>query len=282
VSEKSYSILCVDDEENILNALKRLLRHEEYRMFATADIDEAFAILQKNPVQLVISDQRMPQMSGTEFLSAVKTRYPEVIRIILTGYTDVDSITEAVNKGLIYKFLLKPWNDEDLKLDIRQALGQYELVRSNTRLQEKILEQNEQLRVINENLEEMVRERTEELEIKNHALELARAVLEDVPIAVVGVGAEGIVAFINRETSRLAGSASSIAVGRDLADSVPPELAAEIMKNINIRETVHLEACRFGEALYDIGISALTGRFHGRGLVLTFSETKSPFDRPAV
>jgi response regulator RpfG family c-di-GMP phosphodiesterase len=280
MSGDTYSILCVDDEENILNALKRLLRNEEYRMFATADIDEAFTILEKNPVHLVISDQRMPQMSGTEFLSTVKTRYPEVIRIILTGCTDVDSITEAVNKGLIYKFLLKPWNDEDLKLDIRQALGQYDLILNNRRLQETILEQNEQLRLMNENLEEMVRKRTKELEIKNHALELARAILEDVPVAVVGVGAEGIVAFINREASRLAGTAFSISVGRDIADSIPPEIAAEIMKNIDIRKTVRLKACRFGEAVYDISLSALTGHFRGRGLVLTFSEAKSPFDRP--
>ena len=186
MDENTYSILCIDDEENILNTIKRLLRREGYRIFTTTSTAEAFAILEKNPVHLVISDQRMPQMSGTEFLSAVKTRYPEVIRIILTGYTDVDSITEAVNKGLIYKFLLKPWNDEDLKLDIRQAMEQYALILNNRRLQETILEQNEQFRIINENLEEMVRERTEELEIKNHALELARAILEDVPVAVVG------------------------------------------------------------------------------------------------
>ena len=95
------------------------------------------------------------------------------------------------------------------------------------------------------------------------------------------MSAEGIVAFINRETSRLAGSVSSIAVGQDLADSIPPEIAAEIMKNIDIRKTVCLEACRFGEAVYDISISALSGRLHGRGLVLTFSETKSPFNRHA-
>jgi DNA-binding NtrC family response regulator len=84
---------------------------------------------------MVISDQRMPKMSGTEFLAALKTKYPDVLRIILSGYTEVDSITESINKGHIYKFLSKPWNDHNLKLEIKQALEQYDLIQANKKLE---------------------------------------------------------------------------------------------------------------------------------------------------
>jgi CheY-like chemotaxis protein len=267
--QKAYSILCVDDEENILNTMKRVFRREGYRIFTTSSTAEAFSILEHHPIQLIISDQRMPQMTGTEFLSIIKDRYPEIIRIILTGYTDVDSITEAVNKGLIYKFLLKPWNDEDLRLDIRQAIDQYELIQANRMLHNRILEQNEQLRLVNETLEEIVRKRTEELEIKNHSLELAQAILEDMPIAVIGVSAEGSVALINREASNLPGMRACIAVGSELTDSMPPDLAVEIMKHMERPEISSLRGWPIGDAIYDIYLSPLSGRFQGRGIVVT-------------
>lgn len=269
MDEKGYSILCIDDEENILSAMKRLLRREGYRIFATSDASEALAMLAANPIHLVISDQRMPCTSGTEFLSIVKERHPEVIRIILTGYTDVDSITEAVNKGLIYKFLLKPWNDEDLKLDIRQALEQYELIQANKALHEKIMEQNEALRLVNENLEDLIRERTEELEIKNHSLELAQAVLEDVPTPVVGISAEGFVALTNKSTLQLPGIGIRMRVGFDLGDCLPAELSDQIMQCMHAPNPVTFNGRRVGDAVYDLCVSPLSGRFGRRGLVLT-------------
>ncbi len=269
MGEKVLSILCIDDEENILSAMKRLLRREGYRIFTTAHTAEALEILEQNSIQLVISDQRMPQTSGTDFLSFVKERYPEVIRIILTGYTDVDSIAEAVNKGLIYKFILKPWNDEDLKLDIRQALEQYELILTNKRLHEKVIEQNEELRVINENLEEMVWKRTLELEIKNQSLELAQAILEDLPLPIIGVGSDGIVAFINKQTACLPGVWSAAIVGRELGSTFPAEITREILGHLSTIETVQFLRCTIDETLFDMFLSPLSGRFRGRGLVIT-------------
>jgi FixJ family two-component response regulator len=262
-------ILCVDDEENILNAIRRLLRREGYRVLTTSSTAEALNLLVLNPVTLVISDQRMPQMTGTEFLDKVKEMYPDVIRVILTGYTDVDSITGAVNRGLIYKFLLKPWNDEDLKLDIRQALEQYDLIQDNKTLHMKILEQNEALRLVNENLEDLIRERTEELEIKNHSLELAQAVLEDVPIPVVGISAEGFVALTNKSTLQLPGIGIRMRVGFDLGDCLPAELSDQIMQCMHAPNPVTFNGRRVGDAVYDLCVSPLSGRFGRRGLVLT-------------
>ena len=134
MNENRHTVLCVDDEKNILQSLKRLLRKEDYRLLTASSGEEGLKVLEENDVHMVISDQRMPEMSGTEFLAALKTKYPDVLRIILSGYTDVDSITESINKGHIYKFLLKPWNDHNLKLEIKQALEQYDLIQANKKL----------------------------------------------------------------------------------------------------------------------------------------------------
>ena len=172
MNDDEHTVLLVDDEENILHSLKRLLRKEEYRLFTASSSAEGLKILEGNDIHLVISDQRMPKVSGTEFLAQVKERHPDSIRIILTGYTDVDSITESINKGHIYKFFLKPWNDQGLKLEIKKALEQYDLIQANKKLNKKVGEQNLALKKINENLEMLVKERTMELEIQNQDLEL--------------------------------------------------------------------------------------------------------------
>ncbi|TBW49237.1 EAL domain-containing protein [Marinobacter halodurans] len=120
-AEPERTLLILDDEQNIIRALTRLLRRDGYRILSTTNAREAFALLAENDVQVIISDQRMPEMSGTEFLSEVKDIYPNTIRIVLSGYTDLKSITDAINEGAIYKFLTKPWDDEQIRSNIRQA-----------------------------------------------------------------------------------------------------------------------------------------------------------------
>ncbi|HJV93402.1 MAG TPA: EAL domain-containing protein, partial [Azonexus sp.] len=115
------TLLLVDDEPNILNALTRLLRRENYHILAANSPLEAFDLLAKHPVQVILSDQRMPEMSGTEFFSRVRQLYPDTVRIVLTGYTDLDSVTGAINRGAIYKFLTKPWDDDQLREQVREA-----------------------------------------------------------------------------------------------------------------------------------------------------------------
>ena len=119
--ESTQTLLLVDDEPNILSSLSRLLRREGYTILTAASPLEAFDLLAKHPAQVVISDQRMPEMSGTEFLSRVRQLYPETVRLVLTGYTDLDSVTGAINRGAIYKFLTKPWDDDQLREQIREA-----------------------------------------------------------------------------------------------------------------------------------------------------------------
>lgn len=118
-------LLLVDDEENVLRALTRLFRRDGYKILSTTRVDEAFELLAQHPVQVIVSDQRMPGISGTEFLGRVKELYPETIRMILSGYTDLATVTQSINRGAIYRFLTKPWDDHDLREHIRGAFRTY-------------------------------------------------------------------------------------------------------------------------------------------------------------
>ena len=118
----SSTVLFVDDESNILASLKRTLRREGYVILTANSAAEGFALLAKNPVQLIVSDQRMPEMNGTEFLSRVKSLYPQTVRMVLSGYSEISAVTDAINKGAVYRFMLKPWDDEKLREEILGAL----------------------------------------------------------------------------------------------------------------------------------------------------------------
>lgn len=117
----SRALLLLDDEENVLRSLRRVLRHEDYQLLATTDPEEAFDLLAIHHPDVVLVDQRMPRMDGIEFLRQVKELHPNTVRMVLSGYTDINTVTKAVNRGHIFKFLTKPWNDEELRTTIAEA-----------------------------------------------------------------------------------------------------------------------------------------------------------------
>jgi len=123
---ENRSVLVVDDEQSICRALTRLLRRDGYRILTANSGEKALDLLALHRVQVIISDQRMPGMTGTEFLDKVKSLYPDTIRVILSGYTDLNVITESVNRGAVFRFLTKPWNDDDLRAQIRDAFIQHQ------------------------------------------------------------------------------------------------------------------------------------------------------------
>jgi len=274
MNEYQHTVLCVDDEENILSSLKRLLRKEGYRLLTATSGGEGLKLFEENGVHLVISDQRMPQMSGTEFLSVVKERYPDTIRVVLTGYTDVDAITESINKGHVYKFLLKPWNDQSLKLEIRQALDQYDLIQANKLLDQKVLQQNEELKRINENLEGLVQERTKELEIQNRALELSQAVVEGLPMPIMGVSAEGLIVLINREAQTLPCSAHGIQIGKGLADYFSTDVQEQVTGVLASNTPQTVKGYRLSNEAYDVDVTPLSGKFRGKGIILMLRQVE--------
>ena len=116
------TVLFVDDEANILSSLKRTLRREGYTILTAESASEGFSLLAKNTVQVIVSDQRMTEMSGTEFLSRVKSLYPKTVRMVLSGYSEISSVTDSINKGAVYRFMMKPWDDEKLKAEVAGAL----------------------------------------------------------------------------------------------------------------------------------------------------------------
>ena len=161
--ETGPRVLVVDDEPAILSALRRLLRSRGFEVSTADSAAAGLAILERESIDAVISDMRMPEMTGAEFLEQVFLRWPNVKRILLTGYSDVDSTIAAVNKGKIWRYIAKPWDDEDLVLTVQQATAHRQLMNENARLLALIQQQNEQLRSLNANLEAKVEERTKAL-----------------------------------------------------------------------------------------------------------------------
>ena len=175
-----HTLLLVDDEESITRSLQRLFRRESYEIHAASSGQEGLKVLKEaqKPFSLIISDQRMPGMTGAEFFEKAKNIFPRAVRILLTGYSDMDAIVDAVNRGEIHRYLTKPWNDDDLLLQVRQALEQYELVVENRRLLALTARQNKKLRDLNKQLEEKVAERSREIVEKNEALSRLNQELE--------------------------------------------------------------------------------------------------------
>lgn len=164
------SILCVDDESNILSALRRLLRPYGWRIVTAQSPLMAMDLLVADSFDLIISDMRMPEMDGAQFLEQARSLQPDAIRILLTGQADIGSTVEAINRGAIYRFISKPWDDRLFVLEVRRALERRALEIDKARLEQTAHHQNEQLRKVNQALEERVRARTAELEEANATL----------------------------------------------------------------------------------------------------------------
>ncbi len=144
----SHKILIVEDEEFVRKALERLLRRDGYTVLSAPSAEEALKLLREEEVDLVISDHLMPGMKGLEFLEVVRQRLPETLRIVLTGYAETNLVIEAINKGEVYRFLTKPWNDDDLRLTIRLALRHRELEKKFRALVTMLGEQEEVLQML--------------------------------------------------------------------------------------------------------------------------------------
>lgn len=128
-------ILIVDDEPHILKALKRTLLDEPYETVTTASGEDALELVQRYRFKVVISDERMPGMYGSELLATISVRQPEVVKMLLTGYASVEAAIRAVNEGEICRFLVKPWDDFELKMAIRLGIEKYDLEMKNRKLQ---------------------------------------------------------------------------------------------------------------------------------------------------
>ena len=176
--EDPIRILFVDDETAILSSLKRLFRSTEYQVFTAESGKAGLEVLEKNEIDVIVSDMRMPEMSGVEFLTFCAQKWPNRARIVLTGHEDLNQAIKAINQGHIYRYLNKPWDDWDIQLTVKQAVSQAKLLRENLELGTITERQYVELKLLNESLEQKVNDRTAKLKATAERLDEAYASLK--------------------------------------------------------------------------------------------------------
>jgi response regulator RpfG family c-di-GMP phosphodiesterase len=191
-------LLLVDDDKNVASSLVRLLRRDGYKILCADSGQEGLKLLESYTFGVIISDQRMPDMTGVEFLSQVKEIYPDTVRIVLSGYTELNSVVDAINKGAVYRFLTKPWDDQMVRAYVAEAFQLHELKSENIKLNRQVREANAALSCSNLDLEQRVAEKTREAVLNLDILRVAQEILEILPIAVIGTDSDGMVAYANQ------------------------------------------------------------------------------------
>jgi len=167
-----FKVLFIDDEANILRTMKRIFHGKPFKLVLADSAQKAFEFMQTNTVHVVVSDMRMPGMGGAEFLAKVAKDFPQTYRIVLSGFADLESTLEVINKGQVHRFLQKPWDNEELINAVELGIMQYRLKSENTRLMKLTTLQNKQLSSINNTLEEKVELRTKQLKSALNAAEI--------------------------------------------------------------------------------------------------------------
>lgn len=240
-------ILFVDDERNVLRALERIFLDDPYEILTANSGEEGLRILEDagGDFQVIVSDYRMPVMNGVEFLKTVCERWPDTVRIVLSGYADAGAIVAAINEGQIYKFIPKPWNDEELRITIQNCLERYFLLQKNREL---LLE----LAAANTVLEQKVQERTEDLALRNKALEFSQTMLGDLPVGVIGIDENGLVAYCNTIAAEIMKGTGSDIFGTDISSCNEQEFKA-LVERIRSEKQVMATLSLAGRSLRIMG-----------------------------
>jgi len=232
-------LLLVDDEPYVLNALERLFRDEGYTVLKAPSGDAALELLTTHPVGVIISDERMPEMSGSELLSRIRELYPDSVRIVLTGHTELEAVMEAVNRGAIYKFLVKPWDPLALKASVEEAFQQHHLILERRRVKEEIERANAELVTINDALNERIADKSRQLveitqydsltKLPNRILFMDR--LQQAILQSQQSGGHVAVLVLGLDRFKLVNESFGHAVGDQLLNMVAQRLAQTIKKS---------------------------------------------------
>jgi len=245
-SVRQVSILCVDDEPSVLGALRRLFQARGYRVLIAQGGVAGLETLQAEYVDLVISDMRMPEMDGAQFLEQVRSRWPETVRLLLTGYSDIRSTVDAINHGEVYRYVTKPWDDEDIALIVRQALERQALEREKRRLEELTVRQNTALTALNGILESKVKARTAALEAVNAALSESNEKLK---------ASNGTLAHVNAKLEK--NFVTSIKVFTNLIDMRGGQIAGRSRRIANLAWEIALKLGLDEKYAYDVLVAGL-------------------------
>jgi|TARA_Y100000589_G_scaffold323159_2_gene357269 response regulator RpfG family c-di-GMP phosphodiesterase len=182
-----YQVLCVDDEQNILRAIKRALFSLDVDLTLADSGEKALAVMKEKPIHVVISDMKMPGMTGAELLEQVAAHYPDTFRVVLTGFADIDATIKAVNQGRIHRYLQKPWDNQELINTIEEGLERIKLKDENARLQKLTKLQNAKLKEVNNSLEQVVQKRTKQIKAALRRIEQRNGALEQVLFNVISI-----------------------------------------------------------------------------------------------
>ncbi|MEE9441775.1 MAG: response regulator [candidate division Zixibacteria bacterium] len=258
------TILIVDDELNVLKSLKRLLLGNDYKLLTATSGKDGLDILKENKVQIVISDYRMPEMTGVEFLNIVKDKYPDTIRMILSGYADVSAVVEAINEGHVYKFIGKPWNDQEVITTIMRAFEQQQLSSYVDKLNIELQNRNQELELLTKSLEEKVAHRTRDLEMKNRALIVAQNILNRLPTGVMGIDSDMTVVYMNNSLGDFIDT-SELNLGQSLDGAIDKYILKLITESITNQK---IKGCRIdSESMIIMICTPLT---NNAGMICTF------------
>jgi response regulator RpfG family c-di-GMP phosphodiesterase len=236
--DNNLTLLLVDDEPNVLKSLRRLLIDTEYKVYSSDSAENAWAYLEKEKIQLVISDYRMPGMNGVEFLNKVREKYPETIRIILSGYADVMAIVDAINDGQVYRFVTKPWNDQELLTSIMRAFEQYTLKEENAKLYAELHGRNADLQDLAKTLEEKVMARTRDLELKNRALHITQNIMSLLPVGILGMDSMENVVYMNTNLKKFINT-DNIKLGLPMEDAISGDIISALHHSIEKMTTIY-------------------------------------------
>ncbi|HMZ05855.1 MAG TPA: response regulator, partial [bacterium] len=171
-----HDILVVDDEVDNLDLLKRTFRRE-YNVYSANSAAEALKLLDEREFAVIVSDQRMPEMTGVEMFQKAREKYPQTIRILLTGYTDINALVDAINMGHVYRYVTKPWSREEIVMTVKRAVEHYETTKQNARLLDELKIKNEELDRNNKQLKRLDELKTRFMVISSHELRTPASII---------------------------------------------------------------------------------------------------------
>jgi two-component system NtrC family sensor kinase len=258
--EEEIKLLCVDDEPNVINSVRRLFLDTGYTILTANSAQDGLSILEDGDIQIVMSDYRMPKMNGVEFLREVRTRWPDTVRIVLSGYADTASIVSAINEGEIYRFIPKPWNDDDLKATIANAIERYHLLKKNMELTADLVK-------VNHELKGLLEENFHLLELKGHMLEANQTILFSLPVAVRGIS-DDIVVQCNQAWVEDTGFGWS-SLGKAIENALSPEIIRLVDEVKERRKTMRKISIN-GIQGWLFGSAVLSDDGQLRGIMLVF------------
>ncbi|GHT91014.1 hypothetical protein AGMMS49545_05980 [Betaproteobacteria bacterium] len=264
------TLLLVDEETGVLNALCHLLGQGGYNILSADSGKAGLRILREQTVDVILSEQHMSGMSGDEFLHQAKILQPDSVRMLLTGDQEIQSVARTVNKGSVYKFLTKPWNDEQLRATVAEAFVYKGLCDHNRHLAQTLAETNQKLFENNQHLQQLLEEKQYRIQLGEKVVKVLHEVTQLVPLPLLGVDDNGMVASANEAAQKLFG-AHALLLGGQISTLLSPKLLQHIMQNEGDEKDVDIPPFIAADGkLYNLRCRTLGLRSQASGKLIIF------------